>query len=153
MDARPLNVVTVLQDPKRFVVPVYQRTYEWTVEKQIEPFFAQVEAKAQHRLTSAAKGLPHYMGAMLLMPRGAHAFGTLPVFDVVDGQQRLTTFQIFLAALKDVATSLGHTAIAEQIKPYIINTALAPDAERAGGPIQAAYDGIRPRAFSQACGP
>lgn len=125
MDARPLNVVTVLQDPKRFVVPVYQRTYEWTVDKQIEPFFAQVEAKADQRLVGNVPQLPHYMGALLLMPRGAHAFGTLPVFDVVDGQQRLTTFQIFLAALKDLASSLGHEAIADQIKPYILNTAQA----------------------------
>ena len=125
MDARPLNIVTVLQDPKRFVVPVYQRTYEWTVDKQIEPFFAQVEAKAEQRLAGNVPQLPHYMGALLLMPRGTHAFGTLPVFDVVDGQQRLTTFQIFLAALKDLASSLGHEAIADQIKPYILNTAQA----------------------------
>ena len=125
MDARPLNIVTVLQDPKRFVVPVYQRTYEWTVDKQIEPFFAQVEAKAEQRLAGNVPQLPHYMGALLLMPRGTHAFGTLPVFDVVDGQQRLTTFQIFLAALKDLASSLGHEAIADQMKPYILNTAQA----------------------------
>jgi Protein of unknown function DUF262/Protein of unknown function (DUF1524) len=125
MDARPLNIVTVLQDPKRFVVPVYQRTYEWTIDKQIEPFFAQVEAKAEQRLTGTGQQLPHYMGALLLMPRGTHAFGTLPVFDVVDGQQRLTTFQIFLSALKDLASSLGQDAIADQIKPYILNTAQA----------------------------
>jgi hypothetical protein len=125
MDARPLNVVTVLQDPKRFVVPVYQRTYEWTVKRQIGPFFDQVEAKAEQRLAANGQGLPHYMGAILLMPRGAAAFGTLPVFDVVDGQQRLTTFQIFLAALKDLASSLGQEAIADQIKPYILNTAQA----------------------------
>jgi hypothetical protein len=125
MDARPLNVVTVLQDPKRFVVPVYQRTYEWTVKRQIGPFFAQVEAKAEQRLGGNGQGFPHYMGAILLMPRGAPTFGTLPVFDVVDGQQRLTTFQIFLAALKDLASTLGQEAIADQIKPYILNTAQA----------------------------
>jgi hypothetical protein len=65
------------------------------------------------------------MGAILLMPRGARAFGTLRVFDVVDGQQRLTTFRVFLAALKDLASTLGQEAIADQIKPYILNTAQA----------------------------
>ena len=122
MEARPLNIVTVLQEPKRFVVPVYQRTYEWTIEKQIEPFFAQVEAKAEQRLTGS-QGLPHYMGALLLMPRGAQVFGALPVFDVVDGQQRLSTFQIFLAALMDLATCMGEATMAAQIKPYVLNLA------------------------------
>lgn len=120
MEARPLNIVTVLQDPKRLVVPVYQRTYEWTIERQIGPFFAQVEAKAEQQL-EGNRGLPHYMGALLLMPRGAHVFGTLPVFDVVDGQQRLTTFQIFLAALMDLANCSGQEIIAAQIKPYLLN--------------------------------
>jgi hypothetical protein len=121
MDSRPLAIVTVLQEPKRFVVPVYQRTYQWSVEKQIEPIFDQVEAKALHRVSHEKPQFPHYMGALLLMPR-PHAFGTLPVFDVVDGQQRLTTFQIFLTALKDVAVSIGGDGIASQIGSYILNT-------------------------------
>jgi uncharacterized protein DUF262 len=121
MDARPLSVVIVLQDQKRFVVPVYQRTYEWTVDKQIGAFFEQVEAKANLRISGGGQGLPHYMGALLLMPR-PHTFGSLHVFDVVDGQQRLTTFQIFLAALKDLAASLEQGAISQQINPYLLNT-------------------------------
>lgn len=103
MDARPLSVVTVLHDQKRFVVPVYQRTYEWTVDKQIGPFFELVEGKAQLRASGGEQGFPHYMGALLFMPR-PHTFGSLHVYDVVDGQQRLMTFQIFLAALKDLAS-------------------------------------------------
>lgn len=60
----------------------------------------QVEAKAEERLNGNGH-FPHYMGAVLVIPRGSYSFGRIEVLDVVDGQQRLTTFQSFLAALPE----------------------------------------------------
>jgi Protein of unknown function (DUF1524)/Protein of unknown function DUF262 len=45
----------------------------------------------------------------------------VPSFQVVDGQQRLTTFQIFLAAARDYARSVGFEKSAEKITDYILN--------------------------------
>jgi len=50
MDSKPLSIGKILQERQRFVVPIYQRTYSWTVKKQLETFFEQVEAKANERL-------------------------------------------------------------------------------------------------------
>jgi hypothetical protein len=121
MEALPLSLVSVLDKEQRFIVPVYQRTYEWTVDKQIAQFFAQVEAKATARLAGDTKQLPHYMGALLLMPRSGPSLGRLSVYDVVDGQQRLTTFQISLAALRDLALALEQDGLADQLASYILN--------------------------------
>ena len=47
MKADPFQVGDVLRNPKRFVVPIYQRTYAWKVNPHLETFFDQVEAKAE----------------------------------------------------------------------------------------------------------
>jgi hypothetical protein len=118
--ADPFQIGDVLKNPKRFVVPIYQRTYAWKVKPHLETFFDQVEAKAEERLASNC-GFPHYMGALLVIPRGAYSFGRLEILDVVDGQQRLTTFEIFLAALRELARSLGQTQMADLLAPLLLN--------------------------------
>lgn len=121
MKADPFQIGDVLKDPKRFIVPIYQRTYTWTKARQWERFFDSLETKARERLTGVSTPFPHYMGALLLSPRGKYTFGTIPVYDVVDGQQRLTTFLIFLAAVRDLAKELGALGLAEQLATFLLN--------------------------------
>lgn len=103
MNADPLSVGKVLSENHRFVVPIYQRTYAWTEKRQLEPLFSQIEAKAQERLEKGKVDFPHYMGSLLVIPEGEATFGRLQAFDIVDGQQRLTTFHLCYAAMRDVA--------------------------------------------------
>ena len=102
-------------------MPIYQGTYEWTPERQIETLMDFVEAKAEARLANEPAHFLHYMGALLLIPRSGFVFGRIPVFDIVDGQQRITTFQIALAALRDLATERSEQSIADQIRPLLFN--------------------------------
>jgi hypothetical protein len=118
--ADPFQIGDVLKNSKRFVVPIYQRTYAWKIKPHLESFFDQVEAKAAERLNGNGH-FPHYMGAVLVIPRGAYSFGRMEVLDVVDGQQRLTTFQIFLAALRDLARTLGQSQTADLLGSLLLN--------------------------------
>ena len=111
----------VFADSKRLVVPIYQRTYEWTPERQIDTLIDYVEAKAEARLATEPARFLHYMGALPLIPRSGFVFGRIPVFDIVDGQQRITTFQIALAALRDLSIERGEQSIADQIRPLLFN--------------------------------
>jgi hypothetical protein len=120
MKADPFQIGDVLKNPKRFVVPIYQRTYAWTIKPHLETFFDQIKAKAEERLNGDGH-FPHYMGAVLVIPRGAYSFGRMEVLDVVDGQQRLTTFQIFLAALRDLARELGQNQTADLLGSLLLN--------------------------------
>lgn len=122
MKADPFQIGDVLKDQRRFIVPIYQRTYAWTPGRQLEKLFDSIEGKARERLAGQGPAYPHYMGALLLSPRGKFAFGSIPVFDVVDGQQRLTTYQIFLAALRDLAKAIPDAPLAERITPFLLNT-------------------------------
>jgi Protein of unknown function DUF262 len=120
LKADPFQIGDVLKNQKRFVVPIYQRTYAWKIKTHLEMFFDQIKAKAEERLNGNGH-FPHYMGAVLIIPRGAYSFGRMEVLDVVDGQQRLTTFQIFLAAIRDLARTLNLTQIADVLGSLLLN--------------------------------
>ncbi|MEO7203194.1 MAG: DUF262 domain-containing protein [Candidatus Tumulicola sp.] len=120
MKADPFPIGDVLKDQKQFIVPIYQRTYAWRVEPHINAFFAQAQAKAEERLLGRDK-YPHYMGALLVSPRGTYSFGHLPALSVVDGQQRLTTFQLFISALRDFATTIGESQTSVLLGSFLKN--------------------------------
>lgn len=120
MKADPFQIGDVLKNPKRFVVPIYQRTYTWKIKPHLETFFDQVKAKADERLNGNGH-FPHYMGAVLVIPRGAYSFGHMEVLNIMNGQQRLMTFQIFLAALRDLARGLGQSQTADLLGSLLLN--------------------------------
>ncbi|HZP10015.1 DUF262 domain-containing protein [Methyloceanibacter sp.] len=126
MDAKDHPVISVLSDQKRFMVPIYQRQYSWS-EKYWNDFWDDLVAKSEETL----EGLPkfkHYMGALIIAP-GADGYvvGTTPRVQVVDGQQRLTTFQLFLAALREVAIRMNCPDVADSVQNYIFNRPMTGD--------------------------
>jgi hypothetical protein len=106
MDTKDHPVISVLGDQRRFVVPIFQRQYAWR-EDRLKPFWDDVVAKAEEALEGRPK-FNHYMGALILAPGGdGFKIGATPRVLVIDGQQRLTTFQIFLAALREVGSRVN----------------------------------------------
>ncbi len=121
MKAGPVIIGQLLQNQFRYCVPIYQRHYVWNRDKQWEPFWNDIRTKAIERLEGRERRFSHFMGAVVLESRGGFSARRVPAFQVVDGQQRLTTFQIFLAAARDYATSIGYTTAAETIATYLLN--------------------------------
>lgn len=121
MRAGPIIVGSLLQNRNRFCVPIYQRHYVWTREKQWEPFWSDIRTKAIERIAGRERRFSHFMGAVVLEARGGFSARRVPSFQVVDGQQRLTTFQLFLAAARDYAAMIGHRGGAETIATYLLN--------------------------------
>lgn len=126
MEAKDYVVNEVLRDPRRFMVPIYQRRYQWG-EAELTPFWHDVVAKADEALSGQIR-FQHYMGALILAPGGdGYQVGVTPRIQVVDGQQRLTTFQLFLAALREVATRRSVEEIAANIRSYLFNQPMVGD--------------------------
>src|SRR4029077_11565881 len=121
MKAAPIEIGRLLQNRQRFCVPIYQRHYVWTREKQWEPFWNDIRTKAIECLAGRERRFSHFMGAVVLEARGGVSAGRVPSFQVVDGQQRLTTFQLFLAAARDYAKIAGFATTAEKIRDYLLN--------------------------------
>ncbi|MEU3200994.1 DUF262 domain-containing HNH endonuclease family protein [Streptomyces sp. NPDC006996] len=89
---------------RRLVVPVFQRPYVWTEDRNWRPLWEDITALVRRRL-AGDEVHPHFLGAVVLdqLPTPT---GAMPARQVVDGQQRLTTLQVLLAAIRDVAREL-----------------------------------------------
>lgn len=121
MKAGPVTVRQLLENRQRFCVPIYQRHYVWQRDKQWEPFWNDVRTKAIERLNGRERRFSHFMGAVVLEARGAVSSRQVTSFQVVDGQQRLTTFQMYLAAARDYAQESGFEDTVGLIEGYLFN--------------------------------
>jgi len=120
MNADTHTLKDVLHGDRRFVVPVYQRPYVWSRERQWEPLWTDVEATAVRLVetrqasyhadkpasTSDDEAAPHFLGAIVVEP---YPTGPLDITTrlVVDGQQRLITLQLLLMGTLDALRSAG----------------------------------------------
>jgi hypothetical protein len=127
------TVQSIMGNRVRYVVPsFYQRTYVWTLEKQWADLWADIRRKTIE--LSAAKGKAEsdpaalqrianqFMGAFVVNAVPAYGFYP-PRKDVIDGQQRLTTIQILLIALRHVAVQLfgGGNQIVSEVQTLTHN--------------------------------
>lgn len=126
MKTDSIEVGRVLQDSRKFTVPIYQRQYAWK-EDRLQPFWEDVVSKADEVLEGPPK-FQHYMGALILAPGAdGYSVGRISSVQVVDGQQRLTTFQLFLAALRYVATVRKQESIVKALDVYVFNDERSAD--------------------------
>lgn len=99
MDAQIHEVGKLFHNPLRLVIPVYQRPYVWNEADQWGPLWTDIRRLAEHVLEQGhAKA--HFMGAVVV-DYDPKPIDYAKCYVVVDGQQRLTTIQIFLEALAD----------------------------------------------------
>jgi hypothetical protein len=129
MQANPRSIDKLFNAQARYVVPMFQRLYVWQQTPQWSTLWEDIIEKAELRL-SGKKANPHYLGALIIegvQPKTANEVTRLLV---IDGQQRLTTIQLLLAALRDVANAQNWTSIAKKANRYIEN----PDPETMENP-------------------
>lgn len=96
--AKETNLEGVLEGKKQYQVPLYQRGYSWG-RQQIDQLWDDIVEIAQTRREDATA--THFIGSLVLAASPENAAVGLAKFLVVDGQQRLTTLTILLAALRD----------------------------------------------------
>ncbi|MCA9473898.1 MAG: DUF262 domain-containing protein [Nitrospira sp.] len=101
-----LTVHEIFERERRYVVPLYQRAYVWNREEQWEPLWDDIQRQAEAALVDPynQNGKTHFLGAVVLNVNKIVG-RSMPRSEIIDGQQRLTTLQILLAALRDYEAS------------------------------------------------
>lgn len=100
----------LLNEDPRFVVPDYQRSYAWEKE-QWEDFW--------NDLQSISENETHFFGTIVLV-RQDKGLGKEDLYEIVDGQQRLTTVLIFLTVLKEKFDKKGQQGRVDSINQKFI---------------------------------
>ena len=92
--------------PQHFVIPLFQRPYVWREDEQWEPLWKDIRRVAELRIDEPHLDAQHFLGAVVLQAHdpGSNRFTT---WNVIDGQQRLTTLQLLMDATSAVLTQAG----------------------------------------------
>lgn len=94
MHAQPTHLLNLLNGDVQYVIPRWQRRYCWgdeDIKKLIEDL---------RTIAKSDEGSIHYTGTLLTLNESAIP-GSVNVFRVIDGQQRLTTVSILLACIAE----------------------------------------------------
>ena len=93
MKASETNLLKFLRKSPQFVIPIYQRNYSWT-SAQCNQLWADVMRAGCDEHISA-----HFIGSIVYVERGLSTVSSQEALLVIDGQQRLTTSALLIAAL------------------------------------------------------
>ncbi len=93
MKATEANLLKFLRKSPQFVIPIYQRNYSWTAA-QCEQLWADLIRAGRDEMVNA-----HFIGSIVYVERGLSSVTSQEALLVIDGQQRLTTSTLLIAAL------------------------------------------------------
>lgn len=114
----------------RHLVPIFQRPYVWTKQNQWEPLWEDISRKA-HEVINGTGGAfgqnrRHFLGAVVV--KGLPAIGLqYPSTEIIDGQQRMTTLQVLLIALRDYTRHVKYTRVEQMLVALTENPTLSGD--------------------------
>jgi len=102
----------------QYVIPVYQRNYNWKREDQVKQFINDIEILLENPQRQ------HFVGSLVYCITKDTLNGQER--SIVDGQQRLTTLMLLLYAIKHVAKERSNDAVAKAINNnYLENREIA----------------------------
>lgn len=100
MKAVETKLLKFLQKTEQFIIPLYQRQYKWTLKQCTQLWEDIVRVAGNDKIPT------HFIGSIMYIDMGIYQVSTVPELFVIDGQQRLTTISLLLAALrKKIPTS------------------------------------------------
>jgi uncharacterized protein with ParB-like and HNH nuclease domain/predicted transport protein len=93
MKASEANLLKFLRKSPQFVIPIYQRNYSWTATQCRQLWSDMMRAGRDVKVSA------HFIGSIVYVERGLSTVTSQEAMLVIDGQQRLTTTTLLIAAL------------------------------------------------------
>lgn len=117
--AQETYLETLLEGKKQYQVPLYQRVYAWEKRDRDRLWDDLMELVETRR---ADKTASHFIGSVVLAESPDNRAARMQRFLVVDGQQRLTTLSLLIAALRDHLVATGdRDARSSYDAQYLVN--------------------------------
>jgi uncharacterized protein with ParB-like and HNH nuclease domain len=128
MKANAVPLLALFEKKMRLEVPLFQRQYVWSREQQWEPLWEDIARKFTEFLDGRKDAPVHFLGAMVLDQKQVPATH-VEKRQVIDGQQRLTTLQIFLSAFRDFCREQDCEELAKEFDSYTLNKGMMANPE------------------------
>ncbi len=113
MKASETKLQKIIEGTNQYVVPLFQRTYSWGKRewKTLWDDLIEIYEDGTQR--------DHFMGSIVTMPTTSVPEGVAK-FTLIDGQQRLTTFFILLAVIRNHARKCEIGKLGEEIEHTLL---------------------------------
>lgn len=117
MKANEINLNRFLsQSDTQFVIPVYQRNYDWS-NAQCKQLLDDILEAGRRNDVSA-----HFIGSIVFVHDDVYSASGIRELTIIDGQQRLTTITLLYLVLYRLAINLGNKKLEYRInETYLIN--------------------------------
>jgi uncharacterized protein with ParB-like and HNH nuclease domain len=127
MKATATNFLKFLDGKKQFIIPIYQRTYGWRIS-DCQQLWNDILRVAQDDRIPA-----HFLGSIVYVEKSIYHISSITQLLVIDGQQRLTTLSLLLAALGEALEAQKSEQSSEITRKkmysyYLLNTEETGDA-------------------------
>ncbi|WP_342305792.1 DUF262 domain-containing HNH endonuclease family protein [Burkholderia pseudomallei] len=138
MQPNKVSPLSLFHQPLQYLVPIFQRGYVWTIEKQIQLLWADIAERAdqvekyetllaQARITGSGhmlqKPRKHFLGTVIVTDHASGRPGEPITTEVIDGQQRMTTTQLLALAFRDALSGVEDEFQRTSLDVYTHNAA------------------------------
>jgi hypothetical protein len=123
MRADTVDLRRIFGKDVRYTVPLFQRPYVWNRDDNWSALWEDIRRTIERAEQAGRTGdtvAPHFLGAVVF-DRTPYLSSNLETRQVIDGQQRLTTLQLFLFAARLSATSLAHERSVRLLRKFLEN--------------------------------
>lgn len=123
MKATEAKLLEFMKKSPQFAIPIYQRTYSWS-ERECRQLWDDIIRTGENEKINA-----HFVGSIVYIEKGLYSITSQSPLLVIDGQQRLTTLSLLLAALANKLDQLpqGENELIDGFSPrklknyYLLN--------------------------------
>ena len=138
MQPNKVSPLALFSQPLQYLVPIFQRGYVWTVERQIQLLWSDIVeranelAKYQKLLEQARQNgsahmvkqpRKHFLGTVIISDHRPAPPGEPLTTEVIDGQQRMTTTQLLALAFRDAVADVEDVYLKQCVDVYTHNSA------------------------------
>lgn len=125
MKANETKVEDFLSSNKtQFVIPVYQRNYDWTTGQCKQLLDDIFEAGTRNKMNA------HFIGSIVYVHDDVYTASRIKELTIIDGQQRLTTLTLIYLVIHRLAKLIKNEGLESEInETYLINK-FAPEEEK-----------------------
>lgn len=119
MEAHARNLERIFDSTVSYQIPLFQRPYVWTEEKNWCHLWEDIVNVADRHI---AKEIcrSHFLGAVVLECNN-NATGSIETRQVIDGQQRFTTLQVLMVAIRDLCKKHNNSKLHDRFNDLACN--------------------------------